>query len=130
MISATFVRFGVIGAIGFLVDATVLTVLSAALGVDVFLSRFFSISAAVTITWLLNRKHVFGSDRTGTDKALEYGQYLTVQIIGALINLGLFALLVIRFPALREIPVVPLALAASVALVFNYLSARYWVYRE
>jgi putative flippase GtrA len=119
-----------VGAIGFLVDASILTILSSHMGLDVFRARFFSFSAAVTVTWLLNRTLVFRTRRSGRNKTTEYSQYLTVQVAGALINLAVFTLLVMRFPAFHETPVIPLAIAASIALVFNFLAARYWVYRE
>ena len=79
--------FGIVGGVGFAVDAGVLTLLSSKMGVNVYLARLCSFTVAVFVTWMLNRKWVFKADgpRT-TTKTNEYLSYLTVQIVGALIN--------------------------------------------
>jgi putative flippase GtrA len=54
--------FGVVGGVGFVVDAGVLTLLSSKMGVNIYVSRLFSFTVAVFVTWMLNRKWVFNSD--------------------------------------------------------------------
>src|SRR5471030_1869876 len=94
--------FGLVGSVGFAVDAGVLTLLSSKMGVNVYLARLCSFTVAVFITWMLNRKWVFKADgpRT-TTKTNEYLGYLSVQIVGALINLGIFSLAIFYFPGLK-----------------------------
>ncbi len=120
--------FGLVGSVGFIVDAGILTLLAQKFGVNVYLSRLFSFPTATVITWLLNRSLVFNFRHQKTRS--EYGKYLLVQTGGALVNLGVFALLLRAIPTLHATPVIPLAAGALFGLVFNYSGSRYWVFRE
>ena len=51
-----------------------------------------------------------------------------VQVTGALINLGVFAMLVTAFHQLRAWPVLPLGAGATVALLFNFAASRAFVF--
>jgi putative flippase GtrA len=123
--------FAAVGGIGFLVDAAVLTLLSVHLGVNVFLARVVSFAVASLATWLLNRRHTFErQDAPGTRASGEYLRYMSVQAAGALINLGVFSAVVALQPSLLWLPVVPLAIGSTVAMIFNFCGARFWIYRH
>lgn len=121
--------YGLVGAVGFAIDGGLLTVLARLVGLNLYLSRLMSFSAAVTATWGLNRTFVFGTAGFSGRKPHEYGRYLSVQVAGAALNLGVFAALVSAFPGLRVQPIIPLAAGAALGMVFNYAGARYWVFR-
>lgn len=125
--ASRFLRFACVGAVGFVVDAGILTTLMK-LGWQPVLARLISFPAAVATTWLLNKAWTFASDTTRL--AGGYMRYSGIQIVGALINLGIFTLLISTFPASRAVPWVPLAAAALVALVFNYLATRHLVFNS
>jgi putative flippase GtrA len=126
------ITFAVIGSVGFVIDGTILTLLSLGMGINIYGSRLISFIAASLVTWRLNRKYTF--IRKNIDISLspanEYIRYIVIQIVGAVINLGVFTWLVTANPALQAIPVIPLAAGAGVALVFNFLGARIWVYQS
>lgn len=123
------IRFSIIGVIGFIVDASVLTLCYSTIKLNVYLSRFFSFSLAVLVTWLLNRKITFCvAEGRGQSKKAEYINYNLVQACGALMNLTIFSLLVSVNDLLLEYPVVPLAIAAVIAMIFNFLALKRWVY--
>jgi putative flippase GtrA len=122
-------KFTVIGAIGFVVDGGILTVLSSLYGFDLMLSRFASYSAAVTVTWYLNRHQTF-SDSKDRRAALEWGRYAAVNSVGALLNMIIFFSLIRHFNLMAELPLLPLAISASVALVFNFLASKHVVFRS
>lgn len=115
-----FGSFASVGALGFAIDASILSALVHGLEWPHYTARAVSFGAAVTVTWYCNRSFVFGA--TGSSSR-EYGAYLTVQLIGALVNLGTYALAITAVPGLAALPVVPLAIGAAVALLFNYLAA-------
>jgi putative flippase GtrA len=48
--------------------------------------------------------------------------------VGAIINLGAYALIIVLFPGLARAPVIPLAIGAGLALLFNYWAASRWVF--
>ena len=119
------VRFAAVGAIGFIVDAGLLTLLVSLGGWHHYSARAISFAVAVTITWLCNRSWVF----TKTDRAhREYLGYFSVQVAGALINLGTYVVVIETWPALSAVPVIPLAIGASLALIFNFLASRRFVF--
>jgi putative flippase GtrA len=121
--------FGIVGSVGFAVDAGILTLLSSKIGVDIYLSRLGSFTVAVFVTWLLNRRWVFKVDAPTTTRAGEYFSYLTVQVIGALINLGIFSLSILYFSSLKTYPIVPLAFGSAGGMFFNFIGAQVWVFK-
>lgn len=123
-------RFGlflIIGAIGFVVDAGILLFLHEVREVGVYLSRCISFPVAMTVTWILNRLFTFADTKTA-GRGREWGRYAAVNGAGALLNLAIFFLLVSNVTALQEAVLIPLAIAASVALIFNFLGSRHFVY--
>jgi putative flippase GtrA len=127
--SRQLLTFTAIGGVGFIIDASVLTTLFQFFGLNLYISRMFSFGCASFATWLLNRTFTFAglADKTRV-KSAEYFRYITVQIIGSLLNLAIFTLLISTHPELRQWPVFPLAVGAAFALIFNFTATRYWVY--
>lgn len=117
-------RFGLIGIVGFLVDACVLSFIIGVVKWGLYESRAISFSLAVTTTWYLNRHFTF-SDRVDTNKVQEYGRYVSGQIVGGLINLTVYVSVLKIMPILAGYPVIPLAIGSLLALIFNFVFARY-----
>ncbi|NBC48970.1 MAG: GtrA family protein [Gammaproteobacteria bacterium] len=120
-------RFAVVGALGFGVDALVLTGLVRAGGYGLYEARLLSFAVAVTVTWVLNRRFTF-RQRASRDRSSEYGRYFIVQGTGALINLGVYAAVLMAWPVLAAWPVLPLAVGSGAAMVFNFVGSRYFAY--
>lgn len=113
------------GGLGFVVDAAILSALVHVLDWPHYTARAISFAAAVTVTWYCNRRWVFSRSN---DRAREYGAYFVVQIVGAVINLGTYALVITLVPSLARLPILPLATGAGLALLFNYSGASRWVF--
>ncbi len=120
-----FTAFATVGFVGFVVDAAILSTLVHAQGWHHYTARVLSFTAAVSVTWYLNRHWVFS--RT-SDRKREYGAYFGVQLVGAAINLGTYALVIAVIPSLAHLPVLPLAGGAALALLFNYSATSHWVF--
>ncbi len=120
-------RFAWVGAIGFLVDATLLTQLVKGYGWDNYSARLISFGCAVSVTYYLNRRWTF-FERATTDRKTEYKRYFVVQTIGALLNLGIYAGCVAVNQTLAHYPVVPLAIGAAVSMVFSFVASRRFVF--
>ncbi len=127
MISRRFLSFAVVGAVGFLVDAGILSLLVHGHDWGSYSARLMSFSAAVTVTWLLNRTVTFQSDAE-RDKGREYRRYFMVQGAGSLLNLLVYSLCIALFPLAATYPVMALAGGSIVAMMFNYLGVRQWVF--
>lgn len=119
--------FGVVGAIGFCVDGGVLTLLVNGFGVDSFGARALSFTAAVLVTWLLNR-HVTFHERKDACRLSELGRYVGTQLAGAIANLAVYALCLWQVSYLRTWPVIALAIGAAAGFIVNYAGARLIVF--
>lgn len=121
-----FLRFAVVGAGGFAIDAAVFMALLSA-GVDPYLGRALSAIVAVTATWWLHREWTFrpqGRDaRSGA-----YTTYLLVQGGGLLVNYVVFATVLSLTSASPVDAFVALVAGAAVALAFNFAGARCLVF--
>jgi putative flippase GtrA len=121
-------KFAIIGAIGFIVDGGILTILHSVYYFDLLVSRLASFSFAVTVTWYLNRHRTFAENKNQR-AALEWSRYAAVNSVGALLNMSIFFSLVHRFELMAEIPLLPLAISALIALIFNFLASKHVVFR-
>jgi len=130
LIDQKILLFGMVGAIGFVVDALLLTVLTVKFGLDVLPARVGSFTCAVLVTWLLNRTFTFSrqAGQALQTRKKEYFLYLAVQVIGATLNFVVFLALIEWNPMLKQIPIVPLAGGSMVALVFNFTMSRKFVF--
>lgn len=121
-------RFLVVGAVGFMVDGGIMTLLHNVFDFGLLHARLVSFSVAVTATWYLNRQHTF-ADSKDASAMDEWGRYAIVNTVGALLNLGIFLWLAYRFAFFADWPIVTLAIAATVALVFNFFASRRLAFR-
>ena len=99
-----FLRFGIVGAVGFVVDAGLLHLLLI-WGLGPYSGRVVSFLAAATMTWILNRSFTFRRDSPSTadpapmhsaamHPAGEWLAYLGVMVVGGMANYGTYAVAV------------------------------------
>lgn len=123
-----FLRFVVVGGLGFCVDGGLLTILMA-YSWEVIPARCFSFFLAVSATWILNRFWTFDSVKRKSIR-MEYAYYFGTQILGAAINLSIFFVLIGAYPVLRDTPLIPLAFGATVSIGFNYFVSKLFVFNS
>jgi putative flippase GtrA len=124
----SFALFVLAAAVGFVVDAGVVTALVRLLGWGPWEGRFVSFPLAVTSTWLLNRRYAFRG--TGhSDRRVEYAAYWAIQLAGAAVNFGIYGLCLHIAPVLAQWPFVPVAIGGFAAMLFNFAVARRTLYR-
>jgi len=123
-----FMRFGLVGTLGFVVDAGVMQLLVSFAGAGAIEARAVSIPTAVFATWVLNRTFTFG--KSAADPALpSLVRYAAVSAGGAMVNFIAYGALVLASTTLAARPMIPLAAASIVALVFNYLGSKHFAFR-
>lgn len=125
----SFPRFCLVGGIGFLVDAGVMSILHYRYGQDVLLARLCSFTGAATVTWLLNRKITFACSAS-LRPVEEWSRYVAVGAFGAAINFAIFLALVRWGPGAARLPLLALTIASSIALLFTYTGSRLFVFSE
>ncbi len=113
--------FVLVGGVGFLVDAVMLWSLQPLLPVAV--ARLLSFSFALCVTWLLNSRFTF---RTETGN---FYRYLISQSVGVVVNYTVFFAIIIVNGNERFIAIAALAVASAVAMLFNFVAMRFWVFK-
>lgn len=121
--------FAVIGSIGFVIDGGLLTLLHEVYDFTLLHARLVSFGFAVTTTWLLNRQRTFANQKESR-VVREWSRYAAVNSIGALLNMSIFFWLASRYSVLAETPIIPLAIASSIALAFNFLGSKHLAFRQ
>lgn len=122
---AKLVKFGVVGVIGFLVDAAVLFLAMRLLAADPFSGRVASIAAAMLTTWILNRRFTF-SAKSGAI-VQELARYAIVKGVGLAANLSIYAVMVLLISK-DAYPLVPLIVASAASLVVNFALVKRFVF--
>jgi peptidoglycan/LPS O-acetylase OafA/YrhL/putative flippase GtrA len=115
-------RYGLVGGLGFLVDAGLLYAL-VALGANPYGARVASFAAAVTVTWALNRSWTF-EQRRRAGAGRSYVGYAVVQVTGALANFLIYTGVLHFLAPTPGNAVLALACGAVVGLAVNFTGAR------
>src|SRR5262245_18526321 len=124
----SFGLFVAAAAVGFALDAGVLTLLVREFHWNPWHGRFVSFPLAVTATWLLNRRYAFRGAAHG-DRRVEYAGYWAIQLVGAAVNFAVFGACLHAAPALARWPFVAVAVSGVAAMVVNFALARGTLYR-
>lgn len=120
------VRFGIVGTIGFVIDATVLWLLLATTPLGPFIARAIAIVVALVATWYLNRSFTFGA--SSRSLAVEGFRYGSVGVTSAVVNYLIYTLLLLSLPILQ--PLAALVLASIAAMAFSFFGYSRFVFRR
>jgi putative flippase GtrA len=121
------VRFLLVGAVGFVVDATILLLLTHELGVSPVWGRIPSLFIAITTTWWLHRHFTFAWAREVKPSAREWLRFALVNGAGNGANLALYWLLIGWF---GWGILIALTVSSVVAAGINYGMTARWVFRR
>ncbi|TAK13678.1 MAG: GtrA family protein [Anaerolineae bacterium] len=136
-----FLKFAIVGAIGFGVDFAVFNLMRNIVGLEAVPANVVSFTAAVTSNFILNRYWTFPDSRS-KPLAQQLGQYALVNVVGLGIRTAIFAVIHQPFVVLFDhfaLPFLPehflgenLALATVVVIVmfWNFFINRYWTYND
>jgi putative flippase GtrA len=125
---AQFLRFALVGVGGFIVDTAALYAVMKAFGLGLYAGRVFSYLVAATFTWAANRYFTF--KQTDPSPALyQWAKFLAANGIGALMNYGIYAVMVTFVAFAATYPVVGVAAGALAGLAFNFNASKRWVFK-
>lgn len=120
--------FAIAGGTGFLVDAGVLYA-ALACGLGPFWGRALSYICAIVTTWLINRTITFRPPE-GRSVWLEFMHYLASTSVGAVANYGVYSAAILLLPRAAWAPLLAVCAGVGVGMVFNFVGAKFWVYRH
>lgn len=119
--------FGLVGSVGFVVDAGVLALLIG--GIGPWWGRCLSFPAAVVTTWLLNRRLTFADRPSRHSRHGEFGRYFLVMCIGGAVNYGVYGLVLALLGPAGLFPYLGLAAGSLAGMGVNLTLAHYAVFR-
>jgi putative flippase GtrA len=128
-----FLRFALVGAIGTVVDFTVLIVLKEVVGLPLLLANGLSYLAGVTNNFTLNRFWTYPEARS---KAVwrQFLQFLAVSTAGLLLNTLIVGLLSAPLGVLLQMPdrgyLVAKIVATGLVVFWNFTANRLWTFNE
>ena len=132
-----FVKFLIVGTIGFVVDFGTLTLLKELTPLSTGVANTISFSAAVVSNFTLNRYWTYPDSRSKSIFS-QLGQFTLVNVIGLIINTTIllilekvFDSLLVNFPMIQIRGYIPAKMIATVVVLFwNFFVNRYWTYSD
>ncbi len=118
-------QFGVVGAVGYVVNLGVFTVLTLALDVGHIRAAVLAFCVAVSNNFLWNRVWTFRESAEGGHTGFQATRFFAVSLGGLAVNLAVLALLVDVFGA-PDIP--SQAVAIAVAVPVNFIGNKLWTF--
>lgn len=123
---AQFLRFGVVGTFGFVVDTACVYGLRHALGL--YGAGAVAYVVAASANWLLNRVWTFRGQGSGPAHR-QWARFLAVNMIGFVLNRGTYAALIATMPLAAQEPVIATAAGALAGMTVNFVLSRSMVFR-
>jgi len=121
-----FMKFGVVGVVGFLIDTAVVYGLRASLGL--YGAGAVSYVVGATGNWVLNRVWTFRGQGSGRMHR-QWALFLVTNLVGFTLNRGTYALLVTFVAQCAAQPVYAVAAGAVAGMFVNFGMARRVVFR-
>ncbi len=124
---AEFVRFVLVGGLVFCLDMLVCLLLWQALGWPVVAARVAAFVLAALVQWTCHRWFSF-KDRQQQSRGAQLLQSLLLAGSAALINLGLFSLLILLLPDGLLYWALSMAIGVLAGMLLNWMGANRWVF--
>lgn len=121
-----FLRFGVVGGCGWVVDTATVYATKGAIGVQAAGVPAYLIAA--TATWALNRAWTFRGQGSGPMHR-QWALFLATNLVGFTANRGAYELLVTFSALCANNPIIATAAGAFAGMVPNFLLSRRLVFR-
>jgi len=123
-----FLKFGVVGGVGFVVDAAFVYGAIYGFGWGRVAAGFFAYPFAVTVTWIGNRLFTYGH-LEHEPMAKQWVKFAAVCAVGIVFNRGTYALCVSFVPFLYAYPVLALVVGTGVGMFFNFFASKKLVFK-
>ena len=122
-----FLRFGTVGALGFLIDTASVYALRGALGL--YGAGLVAYVIAASANWALNRSWTFRA-RGGGAAHHQWARFLLANLAGFVLNRGTYAALITTVPLCATQPVIAVAAGAAAGMGVNFTLCRQVVFTD
>jgi putative flippase GtrA len=123
---AQFLRFGVVGLTGLVVDTAIVYALRGSVGL--YVAGLIAYLVVATENWILNRVWTFRGRGSGPAHR-QWVLFLITNLAGFVLNRGTYALLVTFVPLAAEQPVIATSAGAAAGMLVNFTLSRRLVFR-
>ncbi len=120
-LAAQFLRFGMVGAVGFLFDTATVYALRVPLGL--YGAGIAAYLVAASVNWALNRTWTFRGRGKGR-ASRQWARYMITNVAGFVLNRGTYAALVTVVPLCAAQPVLAVAAGAVAGMGVNFALSR------
>jgi len=120
-----FIRFGMVGGSGLVVDLAALAFFWQVVGLDPLIARILSIWVAMTNNWFWNRVFTFRSEGSPLG---EYFRFVLVNSVGAVINYSTYGALITLIDGFSTYLAV--ILATLVSMTFNFVLSKIYAFKS
>lgn len=124
-----FLKFGTVGASGFLVDVSVYYLLQWLFGIPHLTARGLSFWFSASWNWYWNRNFTFKHRQHGR-KVTQWVGYLITGGVGFGLNWGTYYLLVTYVEFFDQYKLLALIAGVGAGMMFNFVSARTLIFRS
>jgi len=123
-----FIKFGIVGVLGFIVDAGVLALCMNFLGMGPYSGRVVSFIVAVSVTWICNRHFTF-KDSPRASAHIQLIKFSVVCLGGFTFNYGTYAALIANIPLVATWPTLGVAAGSLAGMFFNFFASKKVVFK-
>jgi putative flippase GtrA len=125
-VSDSFIRFGMVGGIGFVWDTATVYALRNLTGL--YIAGACGFLVAATANWALNRIWTY---RHVKHDALhkQWLRFLASNFVGFIVNRGLYFVLILKNGTFHSYPVLAILAGSIAGIFFNYLLSKKFVFR-
>lgn len=128
MIAVQFLKFGMVGVVGLVVDTAVLYALIYGAGLGPYTARVASFLAAATTTWALNRCFTFRGDHPEPIHH-QWAKFIAANTFGGLVNYAVYAGLIASGDPFAAHPVLAVAAGSLAGMFFNFAASKKLVFK-
>lgn len=121
-----FLKFGVVGAIAFLIDYGVLMLLSQVIGMDPVISASISFVVSVVFNYVASMHYVF-TRRDDISRRREFTIFVILSAIGLVINEIIMAIGVNVLGDSALMVTITKLVATAIVMVWNFVSRKKWL---
>jgi putative flippase GtrA len=123
---AQFLRFGVVGTLGFVIDT--ITVYSLRDSCGLYVAGVAGFVTAASGNWVFNRLWTFRGLGSGPAHR-QWAKFMLANLAGFVLNRGTYALLVTFVDVAARQPIIAIAAGAIAGLFVNFILSRRMVFR-
>jgi len=124
-LSEQIIRFGVVGVVGFVINAGMVAWLAHSIGP--VLAQVMAFPVAVSVTWLLNRQYTFGVSQHVWHR--EWMHYITGNTLGWITNNGIYFFLILKIPEIYQNPSIAVAAGSLAGMTFNFIISKIFIFK-